>query len=103
MSRLVDREKPPRGLTAQEAEIWIAVVNDQPADWFSPTTVPLLAQYCRHTINAQRIAALINKQAAAESIDKYEQLLRMADPGCRSTRSRQEPNLPPLTFCLDRP
>jgi hypothetical protein len=57
----VERQKAPHDLSDEETEVWAAVVNSQAADWFCPSTVPLLAQYCRHVVSAKRIAELIEK------------------------------------------
>lgn len=75
----------PHDLTDEETEVWWAVVNNMEADWFCPVIAPLLAQYCRHTIQARRIAELIDH--AASEIDpktnfpvlpvkEYDRLLR---------------------------
>ena len=78
-------EAPP-DLTKEETAIWWAVVNNKDADWFSPMTAPLLAQYCRHAVQARRIAELIN-HATSEidpktkiptlTVKEYDRLLRM--------------------------
>lgn len=75
----VTRQKPPHDLTDEEVEVWHAVVNAEPADWFSPSTVPLLAQYCRHVISAKRIAELIERATgdAQLSVQDYDRLLHM--------------------------
>lgn len=75
----VPRQPPPHDLNDEECEVWVKVVNDLPADWFSPATVPLLAQYCRHVIQAKRIAELIERATGDPdlSVIAYELLLRM--------------------------
>lgn len=57
----VRRPDPPRELTDDEAVEWRAVVNRLPADWFPTETLPLLAQYCRHTVAARRVATMIEQ------------------------------------------
>jgi hypothetical protein len=46
-------------LSDEEVEVWVAVTNAEPADHFSASTTPLLAQYCRHVISSRRVAELI--------------------------------------------
>jgi hypothetical protein len=77
----VARQKPPSELTDEEVEIWASVVASEPADWFSASTVPLLAQYCRHVISAKRIAELIERHTgdANLAIADYDKLLHMQD------------------------
>lgn len=58
---IVARQVAPHDLNDEECEVWSAVVNSEPADWFTPSTVPLLRQYCRHVIQARRVAELIEK------------------------------------------
>jgi hypothetical protein len=75
----VERLRPPPELTDEEVEIWAGVVNSQPADWLSPGAAPLLAQYCRHVVQAKRVAALI-EQATSDvelGVKDYERLLKM--------------------------
>jgi hypothetical protein len=73
--------KPPHDLTDEEVEIWAAVINNEPADWFSPSTAPALAQYCRHCVAARRVAELIERSTGDREmlIDDYNKLLIMQD------------------------
>jgi hypothetical protein len=73
----VARQKPPADLTDEEVEVWAAVVAAEPADWFSPSTVPLLAQYCRHVISAKRVAELIERTTQEMDLAMYDKLLAM--------------------------
>jgi hypothetical protein len=75
----LERPKPPFDLSDEGCEVWLNVVNDHPADWFSPATYPLLTQYCRHTIQARRIAAMIEKATGDRTLPLEDQarLLRM--------------------------
>ena len=47
------RPPPPDELTADQAAIWQAVVEDLPADWFTGGTHALLSQYCRHAVTSR--------------------------------------------------
>lgn len=76
---VIQRPNCPHDLTDEESEIWFAVVNRLPADWFPTETHPLLTQYCRTVIQARRIAELI-EQATADpelSVSAYDRLLKM--------------------------
>lgn len=87
-SRLETIERPncPHDLTDEESEVWFTVVNRLPADWFPAETHPLLAQYCRATIQARRVAELI-EQATSDidpetkeptlTVSAYDRLLKM--------------------------
>lgn len=76
---VVDRIRPPHQLTDEEVEIWHAVVASEPADWFRPSQAPLLAQYCRHTVQSNRVAALIERATSDPNLDPsdYSRLLHM--------------------------
>lgn len=76
---VVPRQRAPHDLTDEETEVWASVVNTEAADWFSPSTVPLLAQYCRHVVSSRRIAELIEKATSDPelSIVDYNRLLKM--------------------------
>src|SRR5690348_12087018 len=80
---IVERIKPPHDLHDDEVEIWSAMVSERPADWFSASSAPLLAQLCRHVIHAHRVAELIERAIAELSVDDYDRLLRMQE---RETR-----------------
>lgn len=82
----IERQKPPHDLTDEEVEVWVSVTNSEPADWFSPSTAPLLAQYCRHVIHARRLAELIEKAVADPelSLKNYDRLLKMQDRESRA-------------------
>src|SRR5690625_4756054 len=94
------RPDAPVELTPEQADVWNEVVDALPADWFPAETHPLLIQYCRirsgcvsagnqthplliqycrHTIEARRIAQLIDQECAREELDvaTYAALLRM--------------------------
>lgn len=75
----VERPTAPHDLTDEEVEVWSAVVNRMPADWFGAETLPLLSQYCRHVIQGRRVAELIEKATGNQtlSLEDYERLLRM--------------------------
>lgn len=57
----IRRPEPPVDLTDDEAEVWRTVVNRLPSDWFPAETLPLLAQYARHTIASRRVARMIEQ------------------------------------------
>lgn len=86
---VVSRQKAPHDLTDEETEVWAAVVNTEPADWFSPSSAPILAQYCKHVINARRVSELI-EQATSDpelSIQDYDRLLKMQERESRAISS----------------
>lgn len=93
---VVERQRPPHDLTDEETEIWAAIVDCEPADKFSPATAPLLAQYCRHVIQARRIGEMI-EQATGDlhpvtkeptlTVSDYDRLLRMQDRESRAISS----------------
>jgi len=70
-----ERVLAPHDLTDEEVVIWVATVNAEPADWFSPSTMPLLTQYCRHTVEARRIAELKDRAYAKKDFATYNQLI----------------------------
>lgn len=84
---VVERIKPPHDLHDEEVEVWAAIVSAHPADWFSASSAPLLAQLCRHTIHARRVAELIERTIAAISVDDYDKLLKMQERESRAMAS----------------
>jgi hypothetical protein len=75
---LQSRPEPPVELTAEQGDVWQAIVDALPADWFSTENHPLLIQYVRHTIEARRVAQLIDQECARGDLDTlaYLELLK---------------------------
>lgn len=75
----VERQRAPHDLTDEEVEVWSAIVNAESADWFTPSSVPLLAQYCRHVVQARKLSEWIDRAPSDKSIDVegYDRLLKM--------------------------
>jgi hypothetical protein len=80
------RPDPPEELTTEQAEEWREIVASLPADWFKRETWPLLLQYCRHIVNARRIARLIE---AAQDMDMGDRTALMRLNRLLSTQERQ--------------
>jgi hypothetical protein len=75
----VARPRAPHDLNDEEVEVWASVVEALPADYLGNETLPLLSQYCRHVIQARRIAELIERATADPElrIRDYHRLLRI--------------------------
>ena len=71
-----ERVTPPHDLTDEEVEVWVRIVNNEPADWFSPSTVPLLTQYCRHVVEARRVAELKERALTEQNIVLYDRFIQ---------------------------
>ncbi|WP_404861853.1 hypothetical protein [Georhizobium sp. MAB10] len=86
---IVNRQRAPHELNDEETEVWAAVVDSWPADWFSPSNVPLLTQYCRHVVQARRIAELIEKATSDPelSVKDYDRLLKVQERESRTIAS----------------
>lgn len=76
---LVERPKSPHELNDEETEVWAQVIEAFPSDWFSPANTPLLAQYCRHIVQAKRVAELIERALSDPDVETvyYDRLLKM--------------------------
>lgn len=82
----IQRPQCPHDLTDEESEVWFVVVNRLPADWFPAETHPMLVQYCRATVQARRVAELIEKATSdldpetgepTLTVSAYDRLLKM--------------------------
>lgn len=61
-SNTMNRPEPPHDLWRdEEHDVWRRVVEALPGDWFSPANKPLLAQYCRHVVQARRVAQMLRQ------------------------------------------
>lgn len=88
----VKRLTAPAHLSEAERAIWLEVVNDQPADAFTPTHAPLMELYCRHIVQARIVAdELANFDRAwladDEGLKRYDRLLAMAEREGRAASS----------------
>jgi len=83
----VDRPEPSIELTPEQRLVWITVVNSLPAEWFEDYSTQTLTQYCRHVVEARRIAGLIEKllDDSGETLDivefttAYDKLLKLQE------------------------
>lgn len=46
-------------MSVEEAEVWSRVAATKPGDWWDAGSIPLLAQFCRATVQAEMIAGLV--------------------------------------------
>jgi uncharacterized damage-inducible protein DinB len=90
------RPQAAHDLTDEETEVWFSVVNRLPADWFPDETLPLLRQYCRHAVQARRIAEWIEKATSdlnpktkqpTLTVKDYDRLLKMQERESRALAS----------------
>ncbi len=77
----VNRPECPIHLTGEQAKEWRTIVDSFPADFFTISALPILAQYCRHIVVSRRVADLIRLAESKPEIDldQYEKLLKCAD------------------------
>jgi hypothetical protein len=64
------RATPPKDLSAAEKTLFRAVISTKPAEWFTADAAPLLAEYCRHAVMADRLARQIAD--AMRAVEKTE-------------------------------
>lgn len=88
----VQRPEPPPELTREQAAEWRAVVGVMPAAWFSRDTHPLLTAYCRHLVNARRLAAVTDRLDpkvldTTDGLERFDKLTRMQDREHRAMSS----------------
>lgn len=86
----IERPMPIPELTPEQADIWLDITGNLPADWFPLETHQMLAQYCRHVISARRVASLIQQYEAGEKdmpVEDYDRLLKMQEREGRALSS----------------
>jgi hypothetical protein len=72
----------PPELTPPQAQVWEQVVAAMPADWSTPEVWPALMRYCRHIVEARRIAQMIDVETARADdvdLDRFDQLLQVLE------------------------
>lgn len=87
-----ERLRAPMHLSDAEQGVWAEVVNDQPANAFTPTHSPMLEMYCRHVTNARILAdELVNFDRAwmadDDGLKRYDRLLAMSERESRAASS----------------
>jgi hypothetical protein len=65
---VMERLKPPHHLVDEQVEVWQGIVFGHPADWFDAGSVPLLAQLCRHVVMSNRLAEMVERTEAMDSL-----------------------------------
>lgn len=98
----IERPDAAYDLTDEEADVWRAVVAGESADWFRPSQLPLLSQYCRHVVSSRKVAQMVRtveaevaKQAAEEgssaaivsAIKSIDRLMKMQERESRAIAS----------------
>ena len=86
---VIDRARPPRELTSEQAAEWVALVERMPADWFPRETQSVHAHAVRRHLSWQRIAQLVAKAEKSKTfdLDEYDQLLKMQEREGRAISS----------------
>jgi hypothetical protein len=87
-----DRLRAPVHISNAERAVWLEMVNDQPAEAFTPSHAPLLELYCRHVVQARVIADQIANFDPAwlnddEGLKRYDRLLTMNERESRAASS----------------
>ena len=86
------RLAPPIHLPDAERDVWLQVVNDQPASSFTETHAPMLELYCRHVVLSRILAdELLNFDRAwiadDDGLKRYDRLLAMHERESRAASS----------------
>jgi hypothetical protein len=72
------RQPLPPEIIGEEAEEYVRIVNAYPADWIEPAAVPLLVQFCRHVVQARRVAEVLERVVGQQETQMafYSDLLK---------------------------
>lgn len=88
----VQRLQPPAHISDAERAVWLEVVNDQPAEAFTPTHIPMLEAYARHVVQSRILSdELANFDRAwmadDDGLKRYDRLLAMHERENRAMSS----------------
>lgn len=86
------RLAPPKHLLALDKQVWLEVINDQPANAFTPTHAPLLEMYCRHISQARVLSEQVlnfnpDWLTTDDGLKRYDKLLGMVERETRAASS----------------
>ena len=86
---VVQRPKPPKILTVEQANVWNQIVEALPADWFPQETHDLLCTYCRHVVTSRQVADLIHEYMLDDefNLKVYDKLLAIQEREGRAISS----------------
>lgn len=73
---VIRRLRIPEGLTDDQRAEFQRLINEMPAEWFTPGNTAMLTQYCRHVVTARRIAELIEAAISNGEVDELDKLVR---------------------------
>ncbi len=87
-----ERLMPLLHLSDSERQVWLDVVNDQPATAFTQVHAPLLENYCRHVVLGRVLSDEISNfdrgwLADEEGLRRYDKLLSMHEREGRAASS----------------
>jgi len=79
---VVHRPDAPYDLSDAAADQWRAIVSSMPAEHFAPSHYPMLTQLCRHKVESNRVAQLIElccskRKGKTFDVNEYNLLLTM--------------------------
>ena len=79
---VITRPDAPYDLSDAAAEQWRTIVASMPAEHFAPSHYPMLTQLCRHKVESNRIAQLIEqccekKKGKTFNLNEYKLLTKM--------------------------
>jgi hypothetical protein len=71
--------RPPAELSPDQASVWRDMVSSLPDRWVEPPAFPILVQFCRHVVQARRLAEMLERATADPdwTIADYDRLLRI--------------------------
>jgi len=82
----------PAHLSDAARDVWLQVVNDQPADSFTAVHAPLLEQYARHVVQSRQLAQQLEAfdsswLADDEGLKRWDRLMAMHEREGRAASS----------------
>jgi hypothetical protein len=88
----VERLQPPAHISDAERSVWLEVVNDQPAEAFTPTHIPMLEAYARHVVQSRILSDELANfdrswMADDDGLKRYDRLLAMHERENRAMSS----------------
>ena len=86
------RIQPSLHLSDPEIDVWVRLVNDNPASSFTETHRDMLEMYCRHVVQSRLLASQIEDfqmewLKTDEGLKRYDKFLTMREREVRSASS----------------
>lgn len=75
----IERARPPSGMSAAQKTLWEAVIGSKPAEWWTPDTLPVVAEYVRAADASSKLEVKVGEALRAGDPDDIKHWMTLRD------------------------